>query len=107
MALGDPRAFVIRGFFMLLIMAMVGVDEVFEFANFVLEVYGADFEVVEVGVWFTEGLIHGSGRLCRLPHSINVDLPFNCWRRPGNGCLTLSMTPGRSPTSSGDTMTVE
>ena len=41
----------IGGFFMLLVMTMIGVDQVAKLADFVLEMEGAHFGIVEVCIW--------------------------------------------------------
>jgi len=47
-ALGNPRAFVVGGLLVRLVVAVIGVDDIAELANLVLEVDGADFDVGEV-----------------------------------------------------------
>lgn len=50
MAFGDPTPLLICELLVLLVVAMVGIDDVSEFADFVFEVNSPDFGVVEIGV---------------------------------------------------------
>ena len=45
---GDSCTLVVGGFLVLFVMAMIGVEDVSELANFVLEVVGADFGIIEM-----------------------------------------------------------
>lgn len=48
MALGDAGALLVGELLVLLVMAVIGVDEIAKLANLVLNVNGGDFRVVEV-----------------------------------------------------------
>lgn len=48
-AVGDLGAFVVGGLLMLLVVAMVGIDEIAKLADLVLEMDCTDFGIVEVG----------------------------------------------------------
>lgn len=61
MALCDAGALLVGDFLVLLVMAMVGVDEVTELANLVLEVNGTDFGIVEIGGYYEKS--SGSARV--------------------------------------------
>jgi len=50
MALGDLGTLFIGSLFVFFIVTVIGVDDVLELADFVLEVDGFDFGVVEVGI---------------------------------------------------------
>lgn len=57
MALCDPASLLICELLVLLVMAMVGVDDVSKFADFVFKVNGTDFGVVEIGVCWNGGVV--------------------------------------------------
>lgn len=61
MTLGDAVAFLVGGFLMLFVVAMVGIDQVAELAHLVLEVDGTDLGIVEVRTW-----VGKEGRLARV-----------------------------------------
>ena len=50
MALGNICALRIRSLLMLLIMAVIGVDQVLEFADLIFEMYDSGFSAVEISV---------------------------------------------------------
>ena len=74
--LGYLGSLVIGSFLVLLVMTVVGVDDVPKLADLVLEVDGANFGIVKVGVWWgtccQQGTDQGAGSC--------VDKPFN-WLR--------------------------
>lgn len=57
MAFGDLGTFAVSLLFVFLVVTVVGVDEVVEFADFGCEVGGAGFEVVEVGACTRERVL--------------------------------------------------
>lgn len=66
MAVGDAGPLLVCELLVLLVMAMVGVDEIAELADFVLQVDGADFGIVEVC-----SCCEGGGRLARMLPSLH------------------------------------
>ena len=51
MAFGNLGAFVIGGFLVLLVVTMIGIDDIPKLADLVLEVDGTYFGIVEMGIW--------------------------------------------------------
>ena len=64
MALGDCRSLVVCSFLMLLIMAVICIDQIAELAELLLQMYYLDLGIVEVGTWMVVGSawLRGSGR---------------------------------------------
>ena len=50
MALGNASALSVSLLLVLLVVAMVGIDDIFEFANLALEVVEAFLRIIEVGI---------------------------------------------------------
>ena len=99
-ALRDPGALLVGGLLMLLVVPVVGVDDVAEFADLVLEVDGADFGVIEMCSCRRMRSVRGSSGDCQgglvrgLEGARTVLVPFNCSRSSGKGCFSLSAKPG-------------
>ncbi len=51
MTVANSSSLLISGFFMFLVMSMIGIDNVLELAYLVLEMDGFDFGIVKFGVW--------------------------------------------------------
>ena len=91
MALRDTGTLLVGGFLVLLVVTVIRVDDVAEFADLVLEVDGADFGVIEMCSCRQMRSVRGSSGAGLEGRST---IPFNCSRSSGKGCFNLSAKPG-------------
>ena len=100
MALRDPGALLVGRLLMLLVVTVIGIDDIAELADLVLEVDGANFGVIEMCSCRQMRSVRGSPGISTFPGRFGAGwegtstVPFNCSRSSGKGCFNLSAKPG-------------
>lgn len=74
MAFGYAGSFLVGELLVLFVMAMVGIDEIAEFPDFIFEMDGADFGIVEVRSCCCEGVVLARVLCCGVEKGCSVNL---------------------------------